>query len=147
MHEHNGVNGRMPGSNGYMHGFGPGEEFDVSKDPALVYAKWTDPFLKEFATSGNMRKACEAAEVCRSKVVDRMAKNGSFRDAVARAWADAVDRLEETAWDRAVNKSDRLMTFLLIAYRGEVFSQKHAREAGTSFTLAQAALDLDDNGE
>ena len=120
-----------------------------SPDPALDHAPWAASFLTALSHTGNMRKACEFAKVGRLSVVERINKNPSFHAAFARAWAEAVDKLEAKAWERAMEKSDRLMTFLLSSLRPEVYGPKPKASAEESPSVADAALSLadDENAE
>jgi len=80
-----------------------------------------DRFLGKLRESGNVRLACEAADVPRSTVYRWREKWSTFGDEWQDALDDALDLLEAEAWRRARKSSDRLLMFLLKAHRREVY--------------------------
>lgn len=84
-----------------------------------------DRFLAKMRDSGNVRLSCIAADVNRSTVYRWRNKWTTFADEWDEALEEACDILEGKAWDRAVNKgSDRLLMFLLKAYRSDRFKER-----------------------
>ena len=59
------------------------------------------PFLEAFAESCNVSKACRAASVHRSPVYARRRSDAEFADAWAVAENEALDRLEQRAYEMA----------------------------------------------
>lgn len=104
---------------------------------------WEQPFINEFRVSANVASACDAAGVDRTVVIERMHKSESFRAALALAEAEAIDRLEAAAWRRAVEKSDRLMTYLLENKRPEVYGKNARAENGLDAAAAAVSADED----
>ena len=81
-----------------------------------------DRFLDKLRNSGNVRMACKAAGVPRRTVYNWRDKWSTFADDWDEAIEEACDVLEGEAWRRAVEgQSDRLLMFLLKAYRKERF--------------------------
>ena len=74
-------------------------------------------FLDKLRDSGNVRLACRAAGVPRRTVYNWRDRWVTFADEWDDALDDACDRLEEKAWERALDYSDRLLQFLLKAHR------------------------------
>lgn len=104
---------------------------------------WKPAFLAEFSRSGNVKLACEAAEVHRSTPYDARGSDEAFAAAWDEAEQDSADLLEEEARRRAVEGtskpllyqgeivttvqeySDTLLIFLLKARRPEKFRETH----------------------
>lgn len=84
---------------------------------------WEQAFLADFRVTANIASACDAASVERAVVVERIVKSNSFRVKLALAEDEAIDRLEAAAWRRALDKSDRLLTYLLDNKRPEVYGK------------------------
>ena len=88
-----------------------------------------DRFLDRLRNSGNVRLACKAAGVPRRTVYNWRNKWVSFHDEWDEALEDACDYLEGEAWRRATEgQSDRLLMFLLKAYRKDKFADKQEHE-------------------
>lgn len=113
-----------------------------STEPEVAPA-WEHAFLAEFRVTANMAIACEAASVERAVVVERMYKSESFRVKLALAEDEAIDRLEAVAWRRAVEKSDRLMTYLLENKRPEVYGKNARPDDGMN--AASASVSSEEN--
>ena len=63
--------------------------------------------------------------------------NGNgFRDEWDEAMAEAVDRLEQIAWERARKTSDTLLIFLLKAHRPSLYRERY--EISGTFVHKQA---------
>lgn len=84
-------------------------------------ADWKPAWLEAYADCGTAKGACEVVGINRSTAYDHRAKDPDF----AAAW-DALETtttklLEETAFQRALNGSDRLAEFMLRARRPKVY--------------------------
>lgn len=88
-----------------------------------------DRFLDRLRDSGNVRAACQAADVPRRTVYNWRAKWVTFADEWDDALEDACDVLELEAWRRAMKEnSDRLLMFLLKAHRPDKFKDRTQTE-------------------
>jgi hypothetical protein len=88
-----------------------------------------DRFLKKLRECGNVRQACEAAGIPRRTVYNWRNEWVTFANEWDEALEDACDILEGEAWKRAVKgRSDRLLMFLLKAYRPEKFKDRQEVE-------------------
>lgn len=84
-------------------------------------------FLWRFANSGNVRLSCQSAGIARRQAYRWKARYKTFAKAWDEAKEMACDLLEATAWTRATaGMSDKLLMFLLKAYRREVFGDETA---------------------
>ena len=87
--------------------------------------KKMDLFLDKLRNSGNVRLACQAAGVSRRTIYNWRNKWITFAEDWDEAIEEACDVLEGHAWKRATKgQSDRLLMFLLKAYRKEKFSDR-----------------------
>lgn len=87
-------------------------------------ADWAPAFLANLRGSGNVRASCTAAGVVRSVVYERKASDEAFAQQWADSLADAIDDLEQIAFDRAKAESDTLLIFLLKSHRRSVYGDK-----------------------
>ena len=87
-------------------------------------ADWSDAFLASLRQSANVRLSCEKAGIARSVAYARRDNDTDFAAAWAAALHDAVDRLEQVAWQRAQKSSDTLLIFLLKAHRPDLYRDK-----------------------
>ena len=78
---------------------------------------WVPAFLAAIQTSANVRLATNAAGVDRSTPYKLAQRDPEFAAAWADAEQDAIDVLEATAWQRAMDGSDGLMSLMLKAHR------------------------------
>lgn len=103
---------------------------------------WMVPFLKTLRTTGNARRACEAAGISRESVNWFRCKHRHFAAAWVEAMEDATDILEEAAWERARDSSDSLLKFLLQGRRREVFGDviRHQHEGGVGLRLVEEVV-------
>lgn len=76
-------------------------------------------FLEALAEFGTIRSACDAADVSRRVYYDWIARYPDFKQAAEDAMERNTDELEEVAQDRAKDKSDLLLMFLLKKRRPE----------------------------
>lgn len=120
-----------------------------------------EKFLKAFAKTGNVSAAAEAAQVSRRTPYKWAEEDPAFKEAWDEAEAEAIDRLERAAWERAVEGwdeghvnnrgelysvrkySDQLMVLLLKAHRPERYRERleHTGPGGkepVKFTLSIA---------
>lgn len=96
-----------------------------NKKPQVIRTDgWGTRFLTAFREHGVVWHACEAAGVARRTVYDRKKADPKFAEQWADAEAEAVDRLEKAAHDRALAMSDTLLIFMLKCRRPEVYRDK-----------------------
>ena len=109
---------------------------------------WKPTFLEALRQSGNVRAACQKANITRQNAYTAKAKQPVFRKAWDDALADAVDALELTAWKRAHEHSDGLLKFLLKAHRREMYGDHQRHEiSGTEGGAIELIVNWDgDNG-
>jgi hypothetical protein len=86
-------------------------------------------FLETLAKSCNVAESCRRANISRSAAYAWQLDDDDF----AKAWADAVDeavdKLEQKAWDRATDDgSDRMLEILLKAHRPEKYVERFKGE-------------------
>jgi len=80
-----------------------------------------DRFLEKLRECGNIRLACQAADIPRTTVYRWRNTWSTFAHEWDDALEDALDLLEAEAWKRARRNSDRLLMFLLKAHRRDVY--------------------------
>ena len=110
---------------------------------------WRQAFLAALREQGNVRFACEVAGVERSTAYRLREKDTAFATAWESALDDAVESLEQVAWERAKETSDTLLIFLLKAHRPakyrETTKHEHSGPQGQPIALqffdANAAID------
>jgi hypothetical protein len=84
-----------------------------------------EQFIEALRNMGNVRASCQAVGIARKTAYRWRNKWKSFAADWDEALEDACDILEAEAWRRAVKEqSDRLLIFLLKAYRRDKFSEK-----------------------
>ena len=104
-----------------------------------------DLFLEKLRNSGNVRSSCRAAGVGRTTVYRWRKKWATFAAEWDEAKEDACDLLEEEAWRRAMEESDRLLMFLLKAHRRQVYGDKQevdVTSAGEQIVFEIKGIDL-----
>ena len=89
---------------------------------------WKPAFIEALRQSGNVRAACQKANITRQAAYSARSKQPTFKLAWENALADAVDILEMTAWKRAQEYSDGLIKFLLKAHRRELYGDHQRHE-------------------
>jgi len=89
---------------------------------------WKPAFIEALRQSGNVRAACQKANITRQAAYSARSKQPTFKLAWDNALADAVDALELTAWRRAHEHSDGLIKFLLKAHRRELYNPATSHE-------------------
>jgi hypothetical protein len=91
---------------------------DTLRLPRSSHKAWIRAFLAALRQCGNVRAACQAAGRNRTYVYLVRQHDRTFRAQWDDALEDAVDALEQAAWERALTgQSDRLTEFLLKAHR------------------------------
>lgn len=99
-----------------------------NRDPVLGPwpQDWMTSFLAELRGCGNIRYAAENAGTNRRTVLQWRAKFPRFRQVWDECLQDAIDKLEHTAWERAMNntRSDQLLWNLLQSLRREKYSTR-----------------------
>jgi hypothetical protein len=94
-----------------------------------------DRFLEKLRESGNIRLACEAADINRRTVYRWRDRFATFADEWDEALDDALDLLEGEAWKRARKQSDRLLMYLLTAHRPEKYGDKVRVDSTGTLTI------------
>lgn len=101
-------------------------------------------FLDTLRASCNVSAACRAAGIGRASAYQWRDSDAEF----ARDWKDAedeaVDGLEQAAWDRAVDGSDRMMEILLKGHRPEKYAKTVIAGDRDNPLTHQHRLDLTD---
>lgn len=96
----------------------------MKKKTGTYRRKWARAFLGALGELGVISRACKAARISRQCAYDERAANAEF----ARMWDEsietALDALEVAATKRALQKSDRLLMFLLSSKRSNIFGRK-----------------------
>jgi hypothetical protein len=91
-------------------------------------SKWKKTYLKQLRKCGNITQSAKAANISRMAVYKAKKASTVF----AREWEDAleeaVDSLEQEAWKRAKDSSDKLLQFLLKAHRPDKYKDSHKHE-------------------
>lgn len=84
---------------------------------------WQDTFLALLAESCNVTLAARGAGVCRATVYEYRHADPGFAARWAEAEEEAIDGLEQAAWDRARMQSDTLLIFLLKGRRRAIYGE------------------------
>lgn len=88
---------------------------------------WKKSFLDALRNSANVRAACQAANIGRTRVYNEYAKNKKFAAAWDEAIESACDILEARAWKRS-ETSDAVLMFLLKAHRPGKYADRVKQE-------------------
>jgi hypothetical protein len=83
-----------------------------------------DRFLKAFETCGNITQAAEIAKIDRTSHYIWMNADPAYPERFEAAQEAAIQSLEKIAWERAKNKSDLLMIFMLKSLRPERYRDR-----------------------
>lgn len=105
------------------------EEAEPVRDPILHISwpkDWMPPFLASLRGNGNIRGACEHAGVSRPVALYWRAKHAEFRKVWDTCMQDAIDLLEQAAWQRAITntRSDQLLWNMLSSLRRQKYGQR-----------------------
>jgi hypothetical protein len=76
----------------------------------------------------NVSAAARAANISRRAAYDWRDDDEAFRDEWDDAVAESIDGLEQVAWERAQDQSDRLIEILLKAHRPDKYVERKAVE-------------------
>ena len=96
----------------------------VSADRARVKEK----FLTRLRENPNISAASRAANIDRQTAYNWREIDPEFKAAWEDALEQAVDDLEEKAWNRAADTSDRMMEIMLKAHRPDKYVEKRRLE-------------------
>jgi hypothetical protein len=105
----------------------PSTDFNTprrARKPQATRDVWRRPFLAALKSSPNISAACIRAGIDRSTAFRARQRDEAFAMQWAEAIDEAVDMLEEAAWQRAMTTSDRLMELLLKAHRPSVYGDR-----------------------
>lgn len=94
------------------------------KKTAKIDTSWHDRFLRLFACSLNAALAAEGAGVSRNTVYEHRKLFPEFAEQWAEAKAEAAERLQGRAYERAMSQSDLLIIFLLKAHMPEIYRER-----------------------
>lgn len=139
---------------------------DTIKKVGTSKAGWQDRFIAALADYGNVGRACRFAGISRDVAYDNRKTDAEFAKRWKQALKTATDTLEEEAWRRAregtekpvyqnglliggiQEYSDTLMIFLLKAHKPKKYVQRIAQEItgknGAPLTTLNANVDLSD---
>lgn len=85
--------------------------------------EWRPLFLRMLKYTGNVRRACQAANISRVHAYRSRKQSVTFAAQWDECMEDAIDSLEEMAWERA-KISDTLLIFLLKSHRPAVYAER-----------------------
>lgn len=89
---------------------------------------WSAAFLVTMRLTGNVKASCEAAGISRNCVYARRDRDEQFAERWSEAIADAIDGLEQVAWERGKAQSDSLIIFLLKSHRPALYRETVRKE-------------------
>lgn len=101
-------------------------------------------FIEVLRQSCNVSAAARAAGVDRKTPYNWRDADPAFAEAWKQAEDEAVDGLEQAAWDRAVDGSDRMMEILLKGHRPEKYAKTVIAGDRDNPLTHQHRLDLTD---
>ena len=87
-----------------------------------------EAFLRQLSLLPNVSAACRAANIGRSAAYAWKHEDEDFSAAWDEAVEEATDELEQVAWERAKDSSDRLMEIMLKAHRGDKYVERQQVE-------------------
>lgn len=99
---------------------------------------WMPVFLLSFRASGNIKSSCESAGITRAMAYKARKQFTRFREAWDEALEDAIDGLEQAAWERAQKQSDYLLWRLLASLRRD----KYADRVDVTINIRQEAAKI-----
>ena len=88
-----------------------------------TFTRWRPKFIEVLSNSANVRAACRAAGIDRTTAYRHRARNAAFAEEWDSALKEAGEILEAVAWQRAKEKSDLLLIFLLKALMPEKYRE------------------------
>jgi hypothetical protein len=91
---------------------------------AATAPDWTARFLRALTSGQSITLACKAAGISRGTFYNRRNADEAFRTALAQAFEDSADALEDIARARAARRSDLLLIFLLKGLRPEKYRER-----------------------
>lgn len=99
------------------------------------HLSWVGAFLIALAGGASVKSAADRAGISRGEVYFERENNPAFRE----AWEDAIrmstEGLEGAAHERALEKSDLLMMFLLKARRPEIYNEKYQAQKNATIAI------------
>jgi hypothetical protein len=112
------------------------------------FTHWRPKFIEVLSNSANVRAACRAAGVDRATAYRHRERNAAFAQEWAQALQEAGEVLEAVAWQRAKEKSDLLLIFLLKAlnpekYRETIVQQHQGPDGGPIQHESRTVSELD----
>lgn len=97
---------------------------------------WVGAFLVAVSEGHSARRACEIAGVSRASVFTERDCNPDFKAAWEEAIRSGTDGFEDVAGDRAKEKSDLLMMFLLKSRDPARFNEKAQATKGNAISIS-----------
>jgi hypothetical protein len=85
---------------------------------------WMKSYLREVRETGVLASGCRAADVSRQAALKWRDKSPAFRRACEDAVEEAMDRIEEKAFQLAIAGNARLIIFILKHRRREVYGDR-----------------------
>lgn len=104
-----------------------------SRHPNLA---WVGAFLRALAEGATAKRAADVAGVHRAVAYAERDENPAFRAAWEEAAAEGTDAFEDVAGDRAKEKSDLLMMYVLKARNPARFNEKAQATKGNSISIS-----------
>jgi hypothetical protein len=83
-----------------------------------------EAFLASIRMVPNVSAACRAAKISRNAAYMWRDEDETFAAAWADALEEAIEDLEQVAWERAKDQSDRMMEILLKAHRPDKYVER-----------------------
>jgi len=94
----------------------------------ITFARWRPKFLEVLSNSANVRAACQAAGVNRRTAYRHRERNPGFAAEWEEALQEAAEVLEAVAWQRAKEKSDLLLIFLLKSLKPDQYRETQVHQ-------------------
>lgn len=91
-------------------------------------SKKREIFLKCLANGDSIQNAANVAKVARGTTYRWRKEDADFAEAWSQSLDSGIDRLEDAAFERALNGSDTLLIFLLKSKRPKVYAEKQRLE-------------------
>lgn len=96
---------------------------------------WVGAFLHAVSEGLTVREACSVSGIAYSSVFAERDHNPDFKEAWEEAARCGTDVLAGRARERALEKSDLLMMFLLKARQPETYNEKYQAQKGSSIAI------------
>lgn len=91
-------------------------------------AKWESKFLEAYRDNGNVTESSRRCGISRNAVYNRRYKYSEFASRMDEAKEEAIESLEQVAWQRAKDTSDTLLIFLLKSLKPDQYRDQHRHQ-------------------